>query len=151
MTMEEFNRATDIMEEFYNKKFNDTQIEIWFDELKYYSAEKYEKAVRYLCKTSQYRPTLNAVIEATTKAKLNNNLKQKVECNLCRGTGYYLYKKEIDGQLYDYACLCNCENAEGLEYDGTKIADVEHRSPYYLKRLDEVFADLAVNGGEVNV
>ena len=138
MNLTEFIEKTATLEEFFEKKLNQTQRNIWYDELKNYSADRYERAIDKACKTSQYRPSLGAMIEIIQHVS-NNVKKEQVECKACKGTGYLLYHKIMDGRDYQYACLCNCTNAIGLEYDGTKIADKEHRSNYYIKKGENIF------------
>lgn len=142
MTREEFVVETKTLEEFYGKELNYTQADIWFDELKGYSADKYKEAIRRICKTSQYRPTLVQVTEELNKLRRSSDgVRENVPCELCKGTGYILHNRIENGQTYQYVCLCVCKNAEGLEYNGMKIADKEHRQPYYIKTAQEVFGD----------
>lgn len=140
MTFQEFKNATQKLEHCYNRKMNEMQSEVWFDELKYYDLEKYKKAINRICTTNQYFPALSVMLENLKNTRADVDLtKQKVECKACRGTGIVLYHKIVDGIDYEYACQCNCQNAEGLDYDGTKIADKEHRSPFYLAKAVDVF------------
>lgn len=140
MTFGEFKDATQKLEHCYNRKMNETQANVWFDELKYYDLEKYKKAVNKICTTSQYFPALSTVLEVLRRTRADVDLtKPKVECKACKGTGYVLYYKTINGIDYEYASQCNCQNAEGLDYDGTKIADRDSRSPYYLAKAVDVF------------
>lgn len=138
MTREEFAINTKTLEEFYNKEFNYTQSDIWYDELKLFTAEKYERAVRQACKSLQYKPTLSQILDIIRTIK-GTQEQESVKCNLCNGTGYLTYTKVIYGHEYEYACLCTCQNAKGKEYDGTKIADKEHRSQYYIAKAEDVF------------
>lgn len=140
MTFEEFVIETKTLEEFYNKDYNLTQRKIWYDELGTYSKEKYHKAIVNVCKTMQYRPTLSQMIDTIKLTKNNEEQPENVECEACHGTGYLIYHKIINGIDYEYGCLCTCKNSIGKEYDGTKIADKEHRSQYYLEKAENVFA-----------
>ena len=139
MTYEEFVIETKTLEEFYGKDLNPTQREIWFEELKHYTNTRYKDAIRYVCKSSQYKPTLSQVLEAMQYTKSNNEEVEITECKACKGTGYILYKKEINGIMYEYASLCNCKNAQGKDYNGSKISDKEHRSKYYIEKAEKVF------------
>lgn len=139
MNLTEFITKTATLEEFYEKKFNQTQRDIWYDELKSYSADRYEKAIDKDCKTLQYRPSLSAMIEAIQHVSSSTTEKEKVECKACKGTGYILYHKIINGHDCEYASLCNCPNAIGLEYDGAKIAETDRRSKYYLEKVENIF------------
>ena len=139
MTIEDFTIETTTLEEMYDKKFNFTQKQMWYEELQNYPVEKYRRAIRQICKTSQYRPTLNAILETIRTLKNELQEKETVKCSACKGTGYIIYCKKIEEVEYKYACLCNCKNAIGLEYDGTKIADKEHRTQFYLAKSEDIF------------
>lgn len=141
MTYEEFTSATAKLEGCFNRSLNAIQLEVWFDELKYYDLEKYKRAVKKVCTQNQYFPTLSVMLDAIRNLKSETNLapSEPVPCEACRGSGYLFYKKVIDGIPYDYVCLCSCQNAIGKEYDGTKIADKEHRSNYYIAKAEDVF------------
>ena len=139
MTFEEFIIETKTLEEFYNKDYNLTQRKIWYEELSSYSQEKYRKAISNVCKTMQYRPTLSQMIDVIKTTKLVQNEQASVECKTCKSTGYIVYHKIVNGIDYEYAALCNCQNAIGKEYDGTKIADKEHRSKFYLEKAENIF------------
>lgn len=139
MTFDEFRRETGNLESFYEKAYNSTQMQIWYEELREYTIEKYKQAIKHICKTSQYRPTLSLVIETIRKVKHEEKPREQYECKACHSTGIIFYKKVIEGLEYEYACQCNCPNAIGLDYDGTKIADKEHRSQYYLAKGVDVF------------
>lgn len=142
MNFEEFVIKTKMLEDYYAKTINAYQQRFWYDELKNYDAEKYEKAIKNLCMTSRYMPLLNDVIECIkTIRNANSEEKNKEKCELCKGTGYILYNKVENSRTYQYACLCVCKNAEGLEYNGMTIADKEHRQPYCIKSSQEIFGD----------
>ena len=139
MTLDEFRQKTKLLEDFYGKEYNFAQSQIMFDELKYYDADRYEKAIRLLCKNSRYKPTLSEILDSMQRT-INYSMEREVyDCQACKGTGYIVYHKKIDDKDFEYGCLCNCKNAEGLEYDGTKIADKEHRSKFYLEKAENIF------------
>lgn len=139
MTRYDFDEVTSELETFYEKKLNPTQKQVWFEELQDYTKEKYKQAVRKMFKTQQYRPTLSVVLETISNIKTEETPNEPVSCEACKGTGYVLYTKVVDGREYQYASLCNCQNAIGKEYDGTKVADKEHRSLYYIPKATDVF------------
>lgn len=139
MTLEEFTISTKTLEDFYGKELNITQKKIWYNRLKNYTQEKYERAVLSQCEASKYMPTLAQILE--TMPRISDTKQEIIPCEFCKGTGYILYNKIEKGQTYQYACLCVCQNAEGLNYNGLTIADKEHRNPYYIKTASEVFGD----------
>lgn len=139
MTFDEFRVATATLENCYDRKMNPTQVQVWFDELKYFDLHKYKNAIRKICTTNQYFPALSVVLSSLKTIKVTDAKKEKVECKACKGTGIVPYHKIINGIDYEFVCQCNCQNGEGLDYDGTKIADKEHRSFYYLAKAVDVF------------
>ena len=139
MTLNEFTISTKTLEDFYGKELNMTQKKIWFDKLKNYAQEKYERAIISQCEISKYMPTLSQILEVVPKS--NGENRKIIPCNICKGTGYILYWKEENKQKYQYVCLCSCANAEDKRYNGLQINDKEHRQPYYVKTADEVFGD----------
>lgn len=152
MTYEEFIIETTTLEEFYNKEFNNTQKQIWYEELKRYVAEKYNKAIRIACRDNQYRPTLSEMLNIIKAVKLDNIAQEKTgNCKACNNTGYVIYKKQVDGKTYDYACLCTCINATGLEYNGLQVNEQEHRQPFYLAKAQDIFGDKIYRFNEKNM
>lgn len=147
MTELEFMDKTARIEKLWNKEFNYEQRMAWLEELKNYSAEKYDKAISIIYKTSQYRPTLSQMLEVirTIPSKVNNVAKSET-CKLCNGTGYVLQERIENGRSYTYALLCNCKNANGKEYDGTKIKDERQKSDFYLEKAENVFLKEETNG-----
>lgn len=141
MTIEEFAIEIKTLEEYYSKDLNSAQKRMWFDKLKHYDKEKFTKAIDFLCSSSRYMPLLNEVLETVKSQKNAIEEEEKVPCDLCKGTGYITYRRKINGMEYEYVCLCICANARGKEYNGAKISDKEHRSPYYIKTAQEVFGN----------
>lgn len=136
MTRYDFDTITSELEAFYEKALNPTQKQIWFEELHSYDPEKYRQAIRTICKTSQYKPTLSTILETLKKGKVEEPPKEVVPCKACKGTGIVIYRKVINGYPYDYASQCNCQNAIGLDYDGSKCKE---KSDYYLAKAVDVF------------
>ena len=139
MTFSEFREQTADLEQFYEKNLNQTQVQVWYEELRDYTKERYKRAIRKVCKTSQYKPTLSVILEAIRSVDSEQTVRESEPCKACGGSGYVMYKQITQGKEYEYVSLCNCKNAKGLEYDGTKIADKEHRSPYYLPKAVDIF------------
>ena len=141
MTMEEFRIETKTMEDFYNKELNYTQMQVWHNELKFYNTERYKNAISKVLRTQSTFPSLNTMLDIISKCSSNEIVKEKVPCNLCKGTGYITYKKIVNDVSYEYACLCTCDNAKGLNYDGLH-ADKEHKSNYYIPTAEKIFSNM---------
>ena len=136
MTLEQFAIETKVLEDYYAM-----QKKMWFEKLKYYDTERYTNALEFLCATSRYFPLLSEVLEATRNQQSKANDVEVLPCELCKGTGYILYKKKINDTEYDYACLCICQNADGKDYNGMRNDDKDRRSPFYIKTAQEVFGE----------
>ena len=93
-------------------KFDSQKEGNYYNELKNYSSERYQLAIRLACKTSQYKPTLSQMLDLIAKVKTNTQAEEKEKCEFCNGTGYYLYRKIENGYPYEYACTCICQNAQ---------------------------------------
>ena len=137
MTFEEFRKETSNIESFYEKALNPTQVQIWFEEIKNYPVERYRQAIKKVCKTSQYKPSLSLVLETIRTTKPEQLKTEPVECKACKGSGYVLYKKIFNDLEYEYVSLCNCPNAIGKEYNGR--TSKENPTDYYIPRAVDIF------------
>lgn len=140
MTQEEFNYQTERLCNLYDKKLNAEQLDFWFKSLENTDIASYRRAVGEYAKKNKYMPTISDILTEIKNLKPREEVKREsVECKVCKGTGIAIYKKVIDGREYEYACQCNCKNAIGLDYDGSKCKDERNRSNYYLAKVQEVF------------
>ena len=94
-------------------------------------------------KECKFMPKLSDILEIDEKLPgENSKKKQKVECNMCKGSGFHLYEKIVDNgvQKLSYTFLARCECQNGLEYayDGTKISDARYRSKYYIPTIQQL-------------
>lgn len=119
MTKEEFLNSTINLQELYNKKLNDTQLEFWFDELKGFEIEKYRRAIGEFAKFQKTFPALSEVLARIRNLREPQEIKpiefKKVNCKSCHGSGLVKYIKKENGIDYDFYCTCDCENGTRLE------------------------------------
>lgn len=144
MTNGEFIEATTRLENYYSKEYTNEQRKIMFSELGHLDIARYRKLVSAVLRKCKYLPRIVDFIEADKEEPYNTEkteeAKEKIDCPICNGTGYVIYKKKVkDGDrelIYDYAAICRCGNAK--QYKGWEIQDTKHRSNYYTPYIDEL-------------
>ena len=145
MQINEFIEATARLEDYYGKEYTKQQRQIMFDELKHLDIARYKKLVSTVLRTCKYLPKISDFIEADKEEpyiseNIEEETKEKKDCQICNGTGYIIYKKKIkDGNkelVYDYVAICKCGNSK--QYKGWEIQDTKHRSNYYTPHMEEL-------------
>lgn len=114
MTLSEFIEITSEIEKFYDKDLTTEQSKIWFEELKNISKERYRQISKEIYRTSKFMPKLADIIEANNKLVIETKKQDNTvyECKKCNSTGMIIYKKEVEGRLYDYCARCDCANGQ---------------------------------------
>jgi len=62
MEYEDFKKITSILEQNYEKKYNETILKIWYHELSKYDINQYKKIVLEAIKTYKFQPTLAEIL-----------------------------------------------------------------------------------------
>ena len=137
----EFVEATTRLEQYYGKEYTNEQRQIMFDELQNLPIERYKQLISTLIRKSKFLPKVADFAEVNMETPyMKQDETQKTECKKCNSTGYLIYTKIIkDGNRnlnYQYACLCNCGNAE--KYEGWNTSDKRYRSNYYTPYAEEI-------------
>lgn len=112
MTLNEFNLETDRLEKFYGKQLEDFEKDIWYKELKNMSFKRYEQIVKTIFTESKFMPKLADIVALHRTLKYPEQKNEVVECKRCENRGFIMYKRLVDGNLYDYVAKCTCKNAE---------------------------------------
>lgn len=129
MTSSEFQEITNRLCNLYNKELNEIQLDFWYKNLKDYDPITYRRAIGEYAKKNKYMPTISDILSEARCLKTNDKAPvEKVECKACKGSGYVLYFR--DG--YEYASLCNCQNAIGKEYYNKETG-------YYIPKATDIF------------
>lgn len=129
MTNTEFEEVTNRLCNLYNKELNNVQMDFWYKNLKDYGVITYRRAIGEYAKKNKYMPTISDILDEVRNLKPYEKAPvEKVECKACKGTGYILYRKDN----YEYAALCNCQNAIGKEYQNKTTG-------YYIPKATDVF------------
>lgn len=143
MTKEEFLKATINLQEFYNRKLNETQLGFWFDELKDCEVEKYKRAIGEFAKNNKSLPALSEVLTKIRNLKDRkvidpSIIAEKIQCSTCNGTGVVKYYKKENGYNYEYACKCYCENGKNCD-----LPILEYKDIFYQRSVNPVDFDVS--------
>lgn len=145
MEIVEFIEETNRIEKFFEKELTKFQRDEWFKELRNIPINRYRQIINQVFRECKFMPKLADIVSINNEMPYNsnnNNLKRKVECNICHGNGVIKYFKEIDNGdkklEYEYYARCNCENGKEFNYDGTTISDTKHRSKYYISLMTQL-------------
>lgn len=117
MTLTEFNQETDKLEKFYGKTIEDFEKDIWYKELKNMPIKRFEQIIKKIFTENKFMPKLADIISLNKDLPIEQQEIKKVKCQVCNGKGYVVYKKEIDGMLYDFIARCDCQNGNEYRYD----------------------------------
>lgn len=145
MQISEFIEETNKIEKFYEKELDKFQREIWFQQLKILSVERYRQIIKQVFNKCKFMPKLADIVSISEELPYNTIKEDaitKVECSKCNGSGLIFYKKYINNGNrkleYEYATRCDCQNGLNYAYDGSKINDKEHRSRYYIATAQQI-------------
>lgn len=120
MTIAEFIEVTGELESFFgDKEYNETQRRYIYETFKGITKERYRQVIRKAIRTSKFMPKLADLIEIESNLPNENaRTSEKVECNICGGTGMIPYTRYMqDGNVqrqYTNVARCICANANGI-------------------------------------
>lgn len=121
MTLTEFNEETNKLEKFYNKELEEYERDIWFRELKYMPIKRYKQIITKLYTTNKFMPKLADIISLSRELPYEQKQDQKVECDICKGKGFVLYKQLINRYPYEFTARCDCQNGDKYKFDDGKF------------------------------
>ena len=147
MTKQEFIEYIGQIENVYkNQNLSNIEKEIWYENLKFMSIERFNYILAEIYKTSKFRPTLADILQFHKQIPYTAKKEEreiKSGCKKCNGTGYVFYTKEISGKKYKYSAVCDCGRHE--RYDGRKCADPKNKSEYYIPTIAETGLEIKEN------
>lgn len=147
MTKQEFIEYVGQIENVYkNQNLSNIEKEIWYENLKFMSIERFNYILAEIYKTSKFRPTLADILQFHKQIPYTAKKEEKEvksSCKKCNGTGYVFYTKEINNKKYKYSAVCDCGRCE--RYDGTKCADPKNKSNYYIPTIAETGLNIQEN------
>ena len=138
MTNKEFMQYTQEIENFYGQKLSDVEKNVWYENLKFMTIERFNYIIAEIYKVNKFMPKLAEVLEMHRSIPYVENIKKDVKghCEKCDDTGYVTYTKIVNNRPYTYMAVCDCGRHN--RYDGSKIHDEKHRSDYYMPTVDEI-------------
>ena len=140
MDKKEFLQYIQELQRYYGQELNETEINIWYESLKFMPIKRFNYILSELYKTNKYMPKLSEVLDMHqqipyTAGRIEEKKITK-HCEKCDDTGYVIFTKIINGMPYQYAAVCDCGRQQ--RYDGRKIIDEKHRSDYYTPTVKEL-------------
>ena len=144
MKFEEFQEQIKQLQAMYDKILNETEIKIWYENLKFMTIARFKYIISVIYKTKTYMPKLAEILEIHKELPYKPLEKEenKEYCKKCNNTGIIIYIKEIEGKPYKYACACTCGRAN---YDGRQMKDDKLKSDFYLASAEQLGFDNITN------
>lgn len=139
MNNSEFKNVYERMCNYYNKENykDDFGIrDIYYQAMKYITPEKWNVIEKQLFSKFKFMPKVAEIVELNNATKEEKEIKARIECPICDGCGYITVFRKNDGVLYEFAYVCDCGNEE--KYDGSKLKDTKHRTPFYTPSITEL-------------
>lgn len=146
MDRKEFKCYVDQIENFYGQTLNGVERDIWYENLKFMSLERFNYILSEIYKTKKFMPKLADILQVHKQIPYTAQKEEreiKNDCKKCNGTGYVFYIKEINNRKYQYAAVCDCGRRE--KYNGTKCTDAKNKSNYYIPTITEIGLNIQEN------
>ena len=144
MEIAEFIEETSRIEKYYEKELDKFQRDIWYQELKNKTLNRYRQIVNQTFRKCKFMPKLADIVAIDEEMPYQSIKKemQKVACNKCKGEGLIFYKKLVDNGKnkieYEFVARCECQNGLEYTYDGTTISDSRYRSKFYVPTAQQI-------------
>ncbi len=139
MSDEEFYECIEQVQRVYDKKLSDIELEIWYENLKFMSVQRFNYILSEIYKTSKFMPKLADILQVHRQIPYTAKREEKQiknHCEKCNDLGYVIYNKIIDGHSYKCSAVCDCGRQE--RYDGRKCTDEKNKSDYYIPTIQEI-------------
>jgi DNA-directed RNA polymerase subunit M/transcription elongation factor TFIIS len=146
MTKKEFTQYIQEIQRYYGYELNETEMNIWYENLKFMTIERFNYIIAEIYKVNKFMPKLSEILDMHRQIPYTQATQQKEvsgHCKKCGDTGYVIYTKIIQNMPYKYTTVCDCGRQN--RYDGRKIADEKHRSDYYIPTVSEIGLDIKDN------
>lgn len=146
MNKKEFIDYIKELENFYGQPLNDTEREVWFENLKFMTIQRFNYIIAEVYKTNKFMPKLSEILaihKSIPYTALKEQKEVKGDCPKCGNTGYVIYTKVIDGHSYKFGAVCECGRQK--RYDGRQVADERNRSDYYIPTVSEIGIEVKDN------
>lgn len=146
MNKKEFIDYIKELENFYGQPLNDTEREVWFENLKFMTIQRFNYIIAEVYKTNKFMPKLSEILgihKSIPYTAMQEQVKLKGNCPKCGNTGYVIYTKLVDGHSYQFTAVCDCGRQQ--RYDGRQCADAKNQSDYYIPTITEIGIEVKDN------
>lgn len=146
MTKNEFIEYVEQIQNIYHKDLTAIEVDIWYENLKFMTIERFNYILSEIYKTNKFMPTLADILQVHKQIPYTAKREEKEikgSCKKCNGIGYIFYTKEMNDKKYKYSAVCDCGRNE--RYDGTKCVDPKNKSKYYIPTLAETGLEIKEN------
>lgn len=141
MDKKDFDKLITEMQNFYGKRLTPTEIEIYFKELEFMSAPRFNLILDTCYKNNKFMPKLSEILEVhkSISYKVYDNKPKTVikgNCSICGNSGYVPYWKIINGNKHQYMAVCECGRKQ--RFDGRATEDETQKLDVYIPTAKEV-------------
>lgn len=143
MQYKEFYDYVQELQNYYNQKLNETEMNIWYENLKFMTVQRFNLIISELYKVNKFMPKLSEVLDMHKQIPYTTKKEIKGNCKKCDGIGYVFYIKEINNKKYKFSAVCDCGRNE--RYDGRKCANPKNKSEYYIPTIAETGLNIQEN------
>ena len=146
MNKKEFIDYIKELENFYGQPLNDTEREVWFENLKFMTIQRFNYIIAEVYKTNKFMPKLSEILaihKSIPYTAMQEQVKAKGNCPKCGNAGYVIYTKLVDGHSYQFTAVCDCGRQQ--RYDGRQCADAKNQSDYYIPTITEIGIEVKDN------
>lgn len=146
MNKKEFEQYISEIENVYGKTLNNEQMNIWYENLKFMTIERFNYILSEIYKSNKFMPTLADILQVHKQIPYTvGQVEEKVtgHCSKCGDTGYVIYTEIINGMPYKKASVCSCKRQ--VRYDGRQCTEPKNKSDYYIPSVDELGLEVKEN------
>ena len=143
MQYKEFYDYVQELQNYYNQKLNEIEMNIWYENLKFMTVQRFNLIISELYKVNKFMPKLSEVLDMHKQIPYTTKKEIKGNCRKCDGIGYVFYIKEINNKKYKFSAVCDCGRNE--RYDGRKCANPKNKSEYYIPTIAETGLNIQEN------
>ena len=139
MTEKEFFQYVDEVQNFYGQKLSKIELDVWYENLKFMTVQRFNYIIAEIYKTNKFMPKLADILQVHKSipyTATETETKSSGNCEKCNNTGYVFYNKVIDGNNYTYAAVCDC--GKQRRYDGKECQDPKNKSAFYITTAKEL-------------
>jgi hypothetical protein len=100
-------------------------------------------------KTNKFAPSISDIYDRyVTDMKIQKDLSigKTEDCKVCEGKGFVMYKKNVNGSIYEFVARCNCTNARQYSKEIPTIDAIIDTSDYIQETNKENMKNKASEG-----